>query len=78
LGARFWSPTVAFPVFVEFDQAANEIIKVTARQQKAQVIDAAGVLNGQFDCFGDFVHFSDKGADIMANLIAQQIDISNP
>jgi hypothetical protein len=77
-GARFWSPTAALPVFVEFDRAANLIIKETARQQTVQLIDAADVLNGQFDCFGDLIHFNDKGAEIMASLIAQTVRIPSP
>jgi hypothetical protein len=77
-GARFWSPTAALPVFVEFERAANLIINETARQQRAQLIDAAGVLNGRFDCFGDLVHFNDKGAEIMAGLIAQEVRIPPP
>jgi hypothetical protein len=74
-GARFWSPTAQLPVFVEFERAANLIINETARQQTAQLIDAASVLNGRFDCFGDLVHFNDKGAEIMASLISQNVRI---
>lgn len=77
-GARFFSPTAALPVFVEFDRAANVIIRETGRQQMVQLIDAAGALNGRFDCFGDLIHFNDKGAEIMAALIAQQIRIPAP
>jgi hypothetical protein len=59
-------------VLVEFDRAGNAIIRETAQQQKVQLIDAAALLNGRFDNFGDLVHFNDKGADIMSSLIAQQ------
>ena len=77
-GARFWSPTAALPVFVEFDRAANLIIKEVARQQSAQLVDAADILNGRFDCFGDLIHFNDKGAEIMASLIAQKVHVPSP
>ena len=77
-GARFFFPSVALPVFVEFDRAANLIINETARQQTAQLIDAAGVLIGRFDCFGDLIHFNDKGAEVMANLIAQKVRVPPP
>jgi lysophospholipase L1-like esterase len=73
----FW-PHAALPEFVEFDRAGNTIIRETAGQQTLQLIDAAAVLNGCFDCFGDLVHFNDKGAEIMASLIAEQTRIPGP
>jgi len=70
----FW-PHASLPVLVEFDRAGNVVIRETARQRQLQLIDAAAVLNSHFDCFGDLVHFNDKGAEIMANLIAAQARI---
>jgi hypothetical protein len=73
--ARVFWPHAALPVLVEFDRAGNEVIAETARQQSLQLIDAAAALNGHFDCFGDLVHFNDKGAEVMADLIAEQVRI---
>jgi hypothetical protein len=67
----FW-PHASLPELVEFDRAGNAIIRETAQQQKVQLIDAAAVLNGRFENFGDLVHFNDKGADILASIIAEQ------
>lgn len=71
--ARVWAPHAALPVFVEFDRAGNLIVRETARERSTQLIDAAAVLNGCFDCFADLNHFDDKGAELMANLITQQL-----
>jgi len=73
----FW-PHAALPVLVEFDRAANVIIGETARREAVQLIDAAAALNGRFDYFGDLVHFNDRGAEIMADLIAAQARIPGP
>jgi lysophospholipase L1-like esterase len=69
---RVFKPHASLPVLVEFDRAGNAIITETAQQQNVQLIDAATSLNAHFDNFGDLVHFNDKGADIMASLIAKQ------
>jgi lysophospholipase L1-like esterase len=70
----FW-PHASLPELIEFDRAGNAVTRETARQQQLQLIDAAAVLNGHFDCFGDLVHFNDKGAEIIASLIAEQTRI---
>jgi hypothetical protein len=72
---RIWSPNTALPVFVEFDRAGNELVREVARQESVQLIDAAAVLNGCFDCFADLNHFDDRGAQLMANLISQQLHL---
>ena len=69
---RFFWPHASLPELVEFDRAGNAIIRETAQQQTIQLIDVAASLNGRFDIFGDLVHFNDKGAEIMASLIAEQ------
>jgi hypothetical protein len=73
---RIWAPNTALPVFVEFDRAGNEIVREAARQQSVQLIDAAAVLNGCFDCFADLNHFDDRGAQLMASLISQQLRVT--
>jgi hypothetical protein len=72
---RIWAPNTALPVFVEFDRAGNEIVREAARQKSVQLIDAAAVLNGCFDCFADLNHFDDRGAQLMASLISQQLRV---
>jgi lysophospholipase L1-like esterase len=74
--ARIWAPDATLAVFVAFDRAGNDIVRETARQESVQLIDAAAVLNGRFDCFADLNHFDDKGSEVMASLIAQQLRIS--
>jgi hypothetical protein len=74
--ARIWVPRAALPVFVEFNLAGNEIIRETARQESAQVIDVARVLNGRWDCFGDLNHLDDKGAELIADTIMQQLRVT--
>jgi hypothetical protein len=76
--ARIWSPTAALSVLIEFDRAANVIIGETAQRRKTQLVDSAAVLNGQFDSFGDLIHFSDRGAEIMANIIEPRIQFPAP
>jgi hypothetical protein len=41
-----------------------------------QLIDAAAALNGCFDCFADLNHFDDRGAQLMASLISQQLRVT--
>jgi len=76
--ARMWTPRAALPVFVEFNLAGNEIVTETARQESAQVIDVATVLNGRWDCFGDLNHLDDKGSEIIADTIVQQLRVTGP
>jgi hypothetical protein len=73
---RIWAPNTALPVFVEFDRAGNEIVREAARQESVQLIDAAAALNGCFDCFADLNHFDDRGAQLMASLISQQLRVT--
>ena len=72
---RSWVPQADLPVFIQFDRAANEITLRTGAREGVQVIDAAAVLNGCWDCFGDLNHFIDKGSERMADLIAGQLVI---
>jgi hypothetical protein len=73
---RLLSPHTALPVFVEFNVAGNEIIRQVARQESIQLIDAASALKGCWDCFGDLVHFDDKGAERMAETLAQHLPLA--
>lgn len=74
--ARIWAPHAALPVFVEFNLAGNEIISGTGRRESLQVIDVARVLNGRWDCFGDLNHLDDKGSELMADTIVQQLRVT--
>lgn len=72
---RSWVPQADLPVFIQFDRAANEVTLRTGAREDVQVIDAAAVLNGCWDCFGDLNHFIDKGSERMADVIAAQLVI---
>jgi hypothetical protein len=68
-------PQADLPVFIEFDRAANQVTRRVAAREQVQAIDAAAVLNGCWDCFGDLNHFVDKGSQRMADLLARELPV---
>jgi hypothetical protein len=72
---RTWVPQADLPVFIEFDRAANQVTRRVAAREQVQAIDAAAVLNGCWDCFGDLNHFVDKGSQRMADLLARELPV---
>ncbi len=72
---RNWVPQADLPVFVEFDRAANTVTRQVAARENLQLIDAAQLLNGCWDCFGDLNHFVDKGSERMSDLLARELPL---
>lgn len=71
-------PRATAGTFVAFNEAANESIKAFGVDRDIPVLDVAGVMNGRRDLFADLVHFNDRGASVIAGLIAERIEAACP
>jgi hypothetical protein len=69
---RFY-PNMLEDGFIDLERRTNELIVEIGRRQGVPVVDAANVIPGGPEYFADFVHFTDKGAKTMADLIANKI-----
>jgi hypothetical protein len=71
--AREHVPRALPRTILAFEAAAADSIRKIGRAYGFPIIDAASVMNGRRNWFGDFVHFSDEGASFLAELIAKRI-----
>jgi len=70
---RQFTPRATTAVLVSFEAAARASVIELGQQRDVPVVDAAAVLGGHRMWFGDFVHFTDEGASIMADLLEARI-----
>jgi len=49
------------------------VVRELAKARGARLVDAARVMNGRTDWFGDAIHFTDRGASEMAASISPVI-----
>jgi hypothetical protein len=66
---RVFAPRASGRIMVEFNSAANERLRAVAKKYRAQVIDVASSVAGCHGCFGDLIHFTDRGASRVAEKI---------
>jgi lysophospholipase L1-like esterase len=73
LAWRRFYPELREEGFLDLEQRANEVIRAVAAEHKVSLVDAAAAIPAGPAHFADFVHFTDKGAALMAGLIADAI-----
>jgi hypothetical protein len=69
---RRFTPTLADEGFLDLERRMNEVIQHEAAQRSLRIVDSANFLYGR-ENFSDWAHFTDRGANKMANLIADQL-----
>lgn len=69
---RFY-PELEEAGFLDLEQRANAAIRIIAQQQRVALADAEQGIPPGPQYFADFVHFTDAGAERMAELVAQAI-----
>jgi lysophospholipase L1-like esterase len=70
---RVFMPRAVPEVIADFEAAANDEIRRIAAARGLLLVDLPREIQGCRECFGDLVHFTDRGAAIMADAIATQI-----
>jgi hypothetical protein len=58
---------------LDFELQANQMIREIGQRHGIAVVDAATHLSGRRECFADLVHLSDRGAEVLASLIADEV-----
>ena len=70
---RQFTPRATERVLLAFERAADTTVRGLAEQRGIPVIDAATAMTGHTEWFGDFIHFNDEGAGVMAGRIARTV-----
>lgn len=63
---RKFYPTLKEDGFMDMEKRMNQVIRETANCEKLHLIDAANEIPPGPDYFADMVHFTNKGAEVMA------------
>jgi lysophospholipase L1-like esterase len=69
---RRFEPNLADDGWLDVERRMNDVIRQEARERHLPLVEAANVLSGPQN-FTDWVHFTNKGANKMANLIADKV-----
>jgi hypothetical protein len=75
---RVYTPRADGALLVAFNAAANERLRAVARAHGVRVIDVAAAVSGCEACFGDLVHFTDRGAQRVAAAIQPALSGATP
>ena len=75
---RVFLPRATEEAFIAFNGEANRSIQVFGSRRDVAIIDVAESMNGRRDLFADIVHFNDRGASLIAELISEQIRTKVP
>lgn len=67
---RKFYPMLKEDGFLDMEQRMNAALREIAAAEKVPLIDAAPAIPPTPDVFADFVHFTNKGADVMAQKLA--------
>ncbi len=71
---RALQPKPTTQVLLDFEDAARRETLSVARSHNVTFIDLAGLINGRADYFAeDYIHFSERGAKLVAELIAAHV-----
>ena len=71
---RFFVPKASAPLLLEFERRTADVTKQVAAEQSATVVDVASALNGYPEFFAeDYIHFSDRGAAEVAQILASAV-----
>jgi lysophospholipase L1-like esterase len=71
---RKFYPMLAEQGFVDMELRMNESLRSLAAEQNVRVIDAARIIPPDARYFADFVHFTDAGAELMAQTVASGLE----
>ena len=69
---RRFEPNLADDGWLDVERRMNAVIRQEARERHLTLVEASDVLSGPEE-FTDWVHFTTRGANLMANLIADQL-----
>ena len=70
---RVFMPRAPADVIVAFEEAANAEIRRIAAARGLVLVEPSAKVSGCRDCFGDLVHFTDRGAAMVAAAVAETI-----
>jgi len=70
---RKFYPKALANCLLEMEERGNEVVFELGEQYGVSVVDLASAVPAQGEYFGDFAHFSDKGARKVANALVRQI-----
>jgi lysophospholipase L1-like esterase len=70
---RKFYPQLAEAGFLDMENRLNEVIRSTARQRGLILVDAAAKIEPGGQNFVEFVHFTDRGAGRMAEILADGV-----
>jgi lysophospholipase L1-like esterase len=73
VGWRRFYPELLDEGFIDLEKRANDVIRSVAAQHLLPLVDAAASIPRGPEYFADFVHFTDKGAAVLGQMIAVAI-----
>ncbi len=69
---RKFYPALSEKGLLDLERRANEVLHRVAREHGLPLVDAAAQIPTGAEHFADFVHFTDRGAEELANLIYEE------
>jgi lysophospholipase L1-like esterase len=72
---RKFFPMLKEEGFLDMEHRMNDAVKRVAQTKGVQLLDAADTLPSGSKYFADFSHFSDEGAQLLAEKIAERLDV---
>ncbi len=70
---RVFYPMLKENGFLPMEDSMNQVIRRTAAAENVLLIDAAPAMPAGPKYFGDFVHFTDKGAEVFSQFVAGRL-----
>ena len=70
---RQFTPRATEEVMLAFERAADTTVRSLALERGLPVTDVAAAMTGHTEWFGDFIHFNDQGAGVIAGTIANTL-----
>lgn len=66
-------PRASAQVLIAVDSAANSVVREIGRQRQVKVVEVFGRIPPGAEYFGDYVHFTDRGSDILARILSDAL-----
>ena len=70
---RVFYPMLKESGFLSMENSMNQVIRRVASAQDVPLLDAAPIMPSGPKYFGDFVHFTDSGAEIFSRFVAARL-----
>jgi lysophospholipase L1-like esterase len=70
---RKFYPSLAGEGFLDLEARVNDTIRDVAREEQVLLVDIAAEMPTGSEYFADYVHFTDKGSQVVAELIAARL-----